>query len=535
MLLLHVGDTSGESMESWDVVVIGSGIAALRSAIAASDAGATVAVIESGGPSNAQSKACSTGLAVSVFESDHIHHGKNTSSAGFGLSNSTIVNQRCESALDNLIELEKWGFNFQRNESGSPSPADSIGHSSPRLCTAGDSTGREIIRILEEQCMKRGIPRKYDLHSVSISVESERVRGLVVLDVQTGVITSIQSKAIILATQDHSGLWIDEGGNGLGASLALRAGAKLRGMEFISWHPLCVPTSNYRLPISLLSSGARIRKSNGDDVELTGTMTEASTSLLDGDYVLDARNVPIPEREWFTTTANILESRFSINLWKDVVPIEPQPDFAIGGVAVDNQGRALLSHDLWLTGLYAAGGSADSGMHGADIIPGNRILDDLIGGSNSGLSAAKWSGTVGFGSQDFLHEMALISENSIEALSRTESGPSVGAGIASLRRLMNSSMGLERDAVNISSCSAQIEEMVKESTRISDESFVMNTELVRALELEGMLALARTIASTADAREESRGSHRRTDYPEMDEKQSESLVVDAEGLITTLN
>ena len=535
MLLLHVGDTSGESMESWDVVVIGSGIAALRSAIAASDAGATVAVIESGGPSNAQSKACSTGLAVSVFESDHIHHGKNTSSAGFGLSNSTIVNQRCESALDNLIELEKWGFNFQRNESGSPSPADSIGHSSPRLCTAGDSTGREIIRILEEQCMKRGIPRKYDLHSISISVESERVRGLVVLDVQTGVITSIQSKAIILATQDHSGLWIDEGGNGLGASLALRAGAKLRGMEFISWHPLCVPTSNYRLPISLLSSGARIRKSNGDDVELTGTMTEASASLLDGDYVLDARNVPIPEREWFTTTANILESRFSINLWKDVVPIEPQPDFAIGGVAVDNQGRALLSHDLWLTGLYAAGGSADSGMHGADIIPGNRILDDLIGGSNSGLSAAKWSGTVGFGNQDFLHEMALISENSIEALSRTESGPSVGAGIASLRRLMNSSMGLERDAVNISSCSAHIEEMVKESTRVSDESFVMNTELVRALELEGMLALARTIASTADAREESRGSHRRTDYPEMDEKQSESLVVDAEGLITTLN
>ena len=100
---------------------------------------------------------------------------------------------------------------------------------------------------------------------------------------------------------------------------------------------------------------------------------------------------------------------------------------------------------------------------------------------------------------------------------------------------MNSSMGLERDGVIISSCSAQIEEMVKENTRISDESFVMNTELIRALELQGMLALARTIASTADAREESRGSHRRIDYPEMDEEQSESLVVDAEGIITTLN
>jgi len=535
MLLLHVGDTSGESMESWDVVVIGSGIAALRSAIAASDGGATVAIIESGGPSNAQSTTCSTGFAASISESDHIHHGKNTSSAGFGLTDSKVVDQRCSSALDNLIELERWGFNFQRNESGSPLPSESIGHTSPRLCCAGDSTGREIIRILEEQCMKRGIPRKYDLFSVSISTESQRVRGLVVLDIQTGVITSIQAKAIILATQDHSGLWNEEGGNGLGASLALRAGAKLRGMEFVSWHPLCVPTSNYRLPISLLSFGARIRKSNGDDIELSGTMTEAAISLMDADYVLDARNVPASQRDWFTTTANILDLRFGINLWKQVVPIESQPDFTIGGVAVDDQGRALLSADLWLTGLYAAGGSADSGMHGADTIPGNRMLDDLIGGSNAGQSAAKWSNKVGFGSQDLLHEMVLISEEFIESLSRSETGISVGASLAGLRRLMNSNMGLERDGSNISSCSAKIEEMVKENIRLSDESFVMNTELISALELQGMLALARTIASTAEAREESRGSHRRTDYPELDEKHSESLVVDAEGIITTLN
>ncbi len=535
MLLLLVGNTLGESMESWDVVVVGSGIAALRSAIAASDAGATVTVIESGGPSNAQSKTCSTGLAASVSETDHIQHRSNTFSAGHGLSNPKIVDQRCSSALDNLIELERWGFNFQRNETGSPHVSESIGHSSPRLCSAGDSTGREIVRILEEQCMKRGIPRKYDLHTLSLSVESQRVRGVVVLDVQTGVITSIQAKSIILATQDHSGLWNEEGGNGLGASLALSAGAKLQGMEFVSWHPLCVPTSNYRLPITLLSVGARIRKSNGDDVELSGTMTEAAISLMDGDYVLDARNVPASQRDWFTTTANILSSRFGIDLWKDVTPIESQPDFAIGGVAVDDKGRALLSSDLWLTGLYAAGGSANSGMHGADVIPGNRILDDLIGGSNAGHSAGNWSKSVGFGSQDILHEMALISEDFVESLSDSETGTSIGANIASLRRLMNSNMGLERDATMISTCTAKIEEMINEKVLLSDESFVMNTELIRALELRGMLNLARTAASTAEAREESRGSHRRTDYPESNEKHSESLVVDAEGIITTLN
>ena len=134
-----------------------------------------------------------------------------------------------------------------------------------------------------------------------------------------------------------------------------------------------------------------------------------------------------------------------------------------------------------------------------------------------------------------MHEMALISEDHIESLSRSESGTSVGAAIAALRRLMNSSMGLEKDSASITSCAEKIEEMVKENIRLSDESFVMNTELIRALELQGMLAIARAISSATEAREESRGSHRRTDYPELDEKHSNSLIIDAEGVITTLN
>mgnify|MGYP000252315429 CR=1 FL=1 len=535
MLFLLVDGSSGESMESWDVIVIGSGIAALRSAIAASDAGATVSVIGTNGPGSGQSMTGSTGFAASISETDHIAHVENTTSAGLGLTNPVVVEQRCSLATSHLIELERWGLNLQRNGSGSPYSAKSPGHTSPRVCCAGDSTGREIVRILEEQCMKRGIPRKHDLQVISICNESERIRGVVVLDIQTGVIAPIQGKAVILATNDHSGLWNDEGGSGLGSSLALRAGAKLSGMEFVSWYPFCVPTSNYHLPISLIDAGARLRTSNGDDVEIIGSMTEISISLMEETHVLDARAVPKSQRGWFASTEQILASRFGIDIWTEVVPIEPQPDYAIGGVVVDDQGRALLSSNLWLTGLYAIGGSSNSGMHGADTISGNRILDDLIGGSNSGSSAAKWVGTVGFGGRDALDELALISENHIETLSRSESGNSVGATIASLRRLMNSDMGLERKASSMSSCAAKIEEMVQEDIHLSDESFVMNTELIRALELQGMLALARTIVSTAEAREETRGSHRRTDYPEMNEKHSDALIVDAEGAITTLN
>jgi len=535
MLLLLVEGSSGESMESWDVIVVGSGIAALRSAIAASDEGATVSVIETNGPGSGQSMAGSTGFAASISETDHIAHVMNTSSAGLGLSNSVVVEQRCSLATSHLIELERWGLNIQRNESGSPYSAKAPGHTSPRLCCAGDSTGREIVRILEEQCMKRGIPRKHDLHIISVCNESERIRGVVVLDVQTGVIAPIQAKAVILATDDHSGLWNDEGGTGLGSSLALRAGAKLSGMEFVSWYPLCVPTSNYRLPLSLIDAGARLRKSNGEDIELSGTMTETSISLMDENHVLDARSVPKSQRGWFSTTEQILSSRFGIDLWSDVVPIESQPDYAIGGVVVDDQGRALLSSNLWLTGLYAIGGSSNSGMHGADTIAGNRLLDDLIGGANSGSSAANWVGTVGFGGREVLDELTSLSEDYIETLSRSESGNTVGATISSLRRLMNSDLGLEREASTMTSCASKIEKMVEENIHLSDESFVMNTELIRALELQGMLALARTITCAAEAREESRGSHRRTDYPEMNEKYSNALIVDAEGSITTLN
>tara|TARA_B100001113_G_scaffold344059_1_gene332008 strand:- start:467 stop:958 length:492 start_codon:yes stop_codon:yes gene_type:complete len=163
------------------------------------------------------------------------------------------------------------------------------------------------------------------------------------------------------------------------------------------------------------------------------------------------------------------------------------------------------------------------------------MLDNLIGGYKAGHSAAKWVETVGFSNQEFLDEMALISEAAIETLSRSETGPSVGASVATLRRLMNSNVGLERDAAMLSSCSLKIEEMLHATVRISDESFVMNTELINAVKLQGMLTLAKTIVSTAEAREESRGSHRRIDYPESAEKYSQSLVVDSAGIVTTLN
>ena len=104
----------------------------------------------------------------------------------------------------------------------------------------------------------------------------------------------------------------------------------------------------------------------------------------DDEHVLDARGVPPSLRPWFNTSAQILMTAFGIDLWTTVIPVTPSPRYSIGGVAVDHEGRALIGENLWLTGLYAAGASSDSGMHGSDILAGNWTLDELLTGSSAG-------------------------------------------------------------------------------------------------------------------------------------------------------
>ena len=176
-------------MESWDVVIVGSGPAALRAAIAAADAGTIPLMIDDSGVGAASGAAPLSGLAASIDETDSTAHREDTVSAGGDSTDRVAAARTCGEAVSVLAELERWGLVLRRRDGGLPHASEAPGHSRPRLTGCGDGTTREVTRILEEQTIKRGVARRSDLLPLSLAMDNRQVRGIVVLDLQTGTIT----------------------------------------------------------------------------------------------------------------------------------------------------------------------------------------------------------------------------------------------------------------------------------------------------------------------------------------------------------
>ena len=248
-------------MESWDVLIIGAGPAALRSAISCADEGITPLLIDSSGIGSASGYAPISGLAASIDEISAKSHIEDTIQFGGEHTNPDSAARICRESVPVLSELERWGLNFRRREGGLPLASDVPGHSVPRLTGCGDSTIREITRILEEQVIKRGVHRRADILPVELVVDNYQIRGVTVLNIQTGEIYSIQSKTVILATEGYQGLWSSiNDGDASGLALAKKCGIRLKGMQKIPKHPLTIKGYNIHIPVDVLGSGGRIRK-----------------------------------------------------------------------------------------------------------------------------------------------------------------------------------------------------------------------------------------------------------------------------------
>ena len=237
-------------MQAWDVVIVGGSVAGLRAAIAASDQGAAVTVLSSASSSSFADDTVSCGLATSAGEVDPSNHAADTKRVGAELCENDVVAASSGSAVNHLAELERWGLNLRRDRNGAPHLGQLPGQSNPRTASTGDSTLREIRSILEEQCIKRNIPRRGDVEILDIVIKDGMANGLIALDIQSGEIYGIQSKSILLAGAGFQSAWNGDGvAMGTSANLALRSGIPLANLEFTSMHPLTVAQTALCLPL----------------------------------------------------------------------------------------------------------------------------------------------------------------------------------------------------------------------------------------------------------------------------------------------
>jgi len=477
-------------MESREVVIIGSGPAALRAAIACADGGTVPLMIDEFGIGSASGSHPVAGLAASIDEMDSKSHEEDTLALGGEICDEEVVSRTCNSGVQTLAELERWGLALRRKEGGLPHASAVPGHKTPRLTGCGDSTAREVTRVLEEQAIKRGIQRNADSFPLCIVSDNSQVRGVVTLDVPSGRLEATQTKAVILATEGHQGLWSKPSdGSGTGSALAISAGIDLKGMDIIPRHPLTVRDCGFHIPFDVLGSGGRIRRENGDDV--------GPEEALEGEpCVLDLRQMDADAKVWFSQTSMRIMDRLGIDISKDVIPLSPGVAYTTGGAPSDAHGRVIfqgytkegLPAELWHTGLYAAGRSAYTGMHGFNALPGNLLLDDLVSGKASGEHASEWVKEIKFGGNTQIENAVKEQSDRISSMmggdgmtvakfhskltSAISSGPSAEASLAGVRGIKDTGI------------------------RLSDTSSVMNTEMVEALRLVGLASVAEAILAS---------------------------------------
>ena len=525
-------------MEAWDVIVLGDGPAALRSAAEAAKQGASTLVL-SVNALGSDTHLAQEGLAASLQESNNRGHREDSIRAGCFLNDQDIVASRTADAGRQADLLERWGVNFRRDAHGIPLVRKAPGHGMARNADAGDATGREIQHVLEEQCMRHGVTRRGDHLPLSLIHTNQSVSGVTVVDLVNGRIAALQAKAVILADGGFEGAF-SHGAVGLGLDLALRAGVPLRDMEFIAHTPLGIKDTNMVLPLGLLHDGATLHEANGSDIEIADggldSLCQAVSHAMQP--VIDARNLG-DSSPWWESIFRSVKQRTGIDMNRQTIEIEPRPFSSLGGVTVDESGRAILSTwSRWFTGLYAAGDASCSGFHGADLLPGNQMLDALLGGAAAGTHAGEWVKHRKFANVQTAHdaEAAAQADHSAVSDASEEGVVRIGHVVTKVREAVQNALGYSRSASELHSAVESLEAagVLAESIHVDQASLIANTNIVEIARVQASARLALVSAQSALAREESRGCHRRSDFTESSEDHLHHYTVNQVGEVNTL-
>jgi L-aspartate oxidase len=500
-----------------DFIVVGSGIAGLRAAIELARAGARTTVLTKDRTSESNTEYAQGGIAVALSEEDEVAlHEEDTLKAGAGLCDVNAVRVMVEDGPRLIQELIDWGTEFDR-EAGHLVFTQEAAHSRRRILHAhGDSTGREIVRSLIARARREPLIAFVSHAGVeSLIVEEQRCAGVRYLDPLVRAQRVLRARAVVLASGGAGQVFLHttnpEVATGDGMAMAFDAGAELADMEFVQFHPTALNLAE--APRFLLSEAMR-----GEGGVLRNARGERFMSRYHGRAELAPRDIVsrsiVAEMERTGTRTVYLDMtalspsfvrhrfpkiyetclHYGLDLTRDLLPVSPAAHYSMGGVRTDIQGRTTLE------GLYAAGEVSCTGVHGANRLASNSLLEGLVFGARAGSAAAVDNAVqVGRRSRGGRAE---------EAVDAGEQGGGYGLGEIALavrkrvKRLMWERVGILRSRASIARALWEFEQIERAQLRPSSRNF---------------LTVAALIARAALWREESRGAHYRTDFPARDD------------------
>lgn len=513
----------------FDAVVLGSGVAGSAAALAAARCGQSVALLAKADLEEGNTRYAQGGLAAVFARGDSFEaHTTDTIQVGCGLCEPEVVDAVVRGAPEAVDALVAIGAAFDRSAAGDLDLSREGGHSHPRVVHAqGDSTGLEIQRNLARAVKEEGrittFPNTFAIDL--LGCQTGDVAG-VVCRREHGELVAFGASAVVLATGGSGQIYRETTNppvaTGDGVAMAFRAGARLRDLEFVQFHPTCLYIAGAaRVLISEIVRGAGgvLRDRDGErfmpgfhpDAELaprdvvSRAVFRRMVDTRDTSVYLDLSEIAGDPHRLFPGISRVCRS-FGIDIARDPIPVRPGAHYHIGGVRTDLDGRTSLP------GLWAVGECASSGLHGANRMGSNSLLEGLVLGMRTGASLSPRANE-----PLLLHSFGAPREG----VARPDRG-GISVNIEDLTYSLKSMMWRQMGVQRVTSGMEEAADKLGFWSRVVQD---LAEPGIRSWELLNMLTVARLATLCALEREESRGVHYRTDCPKTLEAQRSHTLI----------
>jgi fumarate reductase flavoprotein subunit len=549
-----------------DVLLIGGGGAGLRAAIAVAEVNSqcNVAVVSKVYPMRSHTVSAEGGAAAVIKPDDSLdEHARDTISGGDWLCDQDAVEAFVSEAPEEMLRLEHWGCPWSRELDGHVAVRPFGGMKKMRTWFAADKTGFHMLHTLFQTSLKYTSITRYDEFFVTkLLVDDGRVQGVVAIELATGKIHAILAKAVILCTGGCGRVFpFTTNANiktGDGMSLAYRAGAPLKDMEFVQYHPTGLPFTGILITEAARSEGGWMLNKDGyrylQDYNL-GTpqpqpvlssmelgprdrLSQAFVKELEKGRTIDSPYGPVVHLDLRHLGEKLINAKLpfvrelcfkyqGIDPVNELIPVRPVVHYMMGGVHTDINGATPLQ------GLFAAGEVACVSINGANRLGSNSLTECLVFGARAGRAAAAYTAEQQEPSGHILAQ-AMDEQRRLETqfLRKTGGHERIATLREDMQKTTEESAGIYRTGMALLAAAEALHKLQErfQDVALDDHSQTFNTELVAALELSCMLDVAETIVQSALHRTESRGAHQRSDFPKRDDEKflAHSLVFQQE-------